>query len=90
MTSQDMQTSSLDDIPDSNGAVVASRDAVLSVSGDGSNGVGVTLEAVVVERVLVRKDWIVVLLGTMRLEENESKKGSSQRKGKTEERDAKR
>lgn len=74
MTSKNMQACSLDDIPNSNGAVVASRDAVLSVGGDGSNGVGVTFEAVVVERVLVRKDGIVVFLGSVRLERGDRRR----------------
>jgi hypothetical protein len=61
MALEHVQTRPLDDVPDPHGRVVTARDAVLSVSGDGSDGAGVALEMMHVERVLARRNVHVVV-----------------------------
>lgn len=61
MPLQNMQTRPLHNIPNPYSRVVASRDAVLAVSSDGSDGVRVSLEKVEMEGVFGGRDVDVVV-----------------------------
>ena len=68
MAPQDVQAGPADYVPDADRTVVRARDAVAAVGGDCPDGIRVALEAVVVERILVRRDRVVWVARAVRLE----------------------